>query len=110
MIKLLNGKLSINDKLIELKYPVIDAFESGGTVIALFDPDAYTEKFGQFPNLVALQTNGVQIWVAELPTTNTGDCYYKIASKMPLVVYSVCSEECEIEVATGRIKTRSFYK
>ena len=76
----------------------------------LFDPDAYTEKFGQFQNLIALKETGELIWKAELPTTTSGDRYYKIAKRLPLVAYSIYSYQCEIDPATGKIKARTFIK
>jgi len=106
-----NGKmLSVSGKSLELDYPVADAFELEGRIIVLFNPDAYKEKFGQFSNLIALRPTGERLWVAELPTTTTGDRYYKVASQTPLVVYSIYSQECEIDPATGRIKARHFFK
>jgi ABC-type transport system substrate-binding protein len=51
-----------------------------------------------------------RLWTAELPTTNTGDSYYRIVSYRPLVAYSICSYECEIDLDTGRILRRSFFK
>lgn len=110
MITFSGKTISIGGKSFEVEHPVADAFELEGRIIVLFNPDAYTEKFGQFPNLVALRPTGERLWTAELPTTRSGDRYYKVASRTPLVVYSVYSEECEIEPATGRIKARRFYK
>lgn len=100
----------IGGKRFELEHAVSDAFELEGKLIVLFNPDAYTETFGQFRNLVALGPTGEQVWKAELPTTTSGDRYYKIASRSPLVVYSIYSEQCELDIATGRIKTKRFVK
>jgi hypothetical protein len=102
--------ISVSGKSLEVEFPVSDAFELEGCVIVLFNPDAYTEKFGQFPNLVALRPTGERLWTAELPTTTSGDRYYKVSSRAPLVVYSIYWVECEIELSTGRIKARRFYK
>jgi len=110
MITFYGKTLSINGKSLELDYPVVDAFELEGRIIVLFNPDAYTERFGQFPNLIALGPTGERVWTAELPTTTSGDRYYKVSSRTPLVVYSIYSQECEIEPATGRIKVRRFFK
>jgi hypothetical protein len=110
MITFTGKTIIINDKLIELEYPIADAFELEHKIIVLFDSDARTEKFGQFPNLIALGLNGEKLWTAELPTTTSGDRYYKIASQIPLVVYSIYSEECEIDPSTGKIKRHTFFK
>lgn len=97
-------------KNTDLEYPILDAFGLKDKVIVLFHPDAYTEKFGQFPNLVAVTFDGERVWTAELPTHQSGDRYYKIASRSPLVVYSIYSFECEIDESTGKIKKGIFYK
>jgi len=102
--------LNIDGRSFNLEYPISEAFELNGRVIVLFNPDAYTEKFGQFQNLIALKETGELLWKAELPTTTSGDRYYKIVGRLPLVVYSIYSYECEIDPATGKIKARTFFK
>jgi hypothetical protein len=102
--------LHIDGRSFDLEYPIAEAFELDGRVIALFDPDAYTEKFGQFQNLIALKETGELLWKAELPTNDSGDRYYKIAERRPLVAYSIYSYNCEIDPATGKIKDRIFIK
>ena|SRR6266567_4830445 len=110
MITFSDKTVLISDRRVQLEHPIADAFELEGRVIVLFNPDAYTEKFGQFPNLVALRSDGQREWTAQLPTTTSGDRYYRIASRTPLVAYSIYSVECEIDPATGRIKARRFFK
>ncbi|HOX03244.1 MAG TPA: hypothetical protein P5555_13325 [Candidatus Paceibacterota bacterium] len=110
MIAFSGKTIRVSGASLELEYPVADAFELEDRIIVLFNPDACTKKFGQFPNLVALRPTGERLWTAELPTTTSGDRYYKVASRNPLVVYSIHSVECEIDIATGRIKARRFSK
>jgi len=110
MIAFSGKTLLIDGNPLELDYPVADAFELEGRIIVLFNPDAYTEKFGQFPNLIALRSTGERLWTAELPTTTSGDRYYKVTAQPPLVACSIYSQECEIEPATGLIKARRFFK
>ena len=110
MITSSGSSILIDGKLLELEYPVEDAFEWKGNIIVLFNPDAYTESFGQFSNLVAIRPMGERLWTAELPTTTNGDRYYKVVSRDPLIACSIYSEECEIDSATGRIKARRFFK
>jgi hypothetical protein len=102
--------ITVNGNNIKLDYPIQTAFLLGDKIIVLYDPDSYVPKFGQFQNLLAIDLNGKEIWKAELPTTMTGDCYYKIASKNPLKAYSFKSYECEIDLDTGRIKNKTFLK
>jgi hypothetical protein len=102
--------ITIGDRNIETEYPIHDAFLMRDKIIVLFHPDAYTEKFGQFKNLIALTLEGAKIWTAELPTNDSGDRYYQISSKLPLIADSVYSFECEIDESTGRIKKGIFFK
>lgn len=94
----------------QVEYRIKDVFRVGERIIALYDPDSYKEKFGQFPNLVAFDLNGRDLWTAELPTNESGDCYVEIVSKNPLVVNSWKSFSCEIDLETGKIKGKEFYK
>jgi hypothetical protein len=111
MIISVSGRtLHIDGQSFNLEFPISEAFELNGVVIVLFNPDAYTEKFGQFQNLIALKETGELLWKAELPTTTSGDRYYKIARRLPLVAYSIYSYECEIDPATGKIKAQTFLK
>lgn len=89
---------------------VLIAFELMGKVIVLFDPDEYIPKVGQFNNLIALDINGNKLWEAELPTTETGDCYFKILSNSPIKAKSFKSYNCEIDVDTGKIISKEFTK
>jgi len=111
MIISISGRtLHIDGRSFDLEYSIAEAFELPGRVIVLFDEAAYTEKFGQFQNLIALKETGELLWKAELPTTTSGDRYYKIAERHPLVAYSIYSYNCEIDPATGKIKARTFIK
>lgn len=68
---------------IIVDYPIAEAFRLKDRIIVLYDPDAYLEKFGQFKNLIGLALDGEIAWTAELPTTMSGDTYYRISSKKP---------------------------
>jgi outer membrane protein assembly factor BamB len=103
--------LRVGDKSFRLEHPVKDAFTLATLVIVLFNADSVTRKFGQFANLVAIDpSTGEQVWKAELPSSTTGDHYYKIASHDPLVAYSAQSFVCTIDASTGRIKDKAFVK
>ena len=73
-------------------------------------PDADPRRYGTFRNVVALDRGGRQVWVAETPTTSTGDCYYHIASAKPLIAYSTQSFDCTIDPTSGRITEQVFTK
>ncbi len=102
--------VTISGLTIQFNYIVMMAFEVMGKVIVLFDPDELIPKFGQFNNLIAIDMHGIKLWEAELPTSDTGDCYYKISSKSPLRAISYKSYICEIDLNSGRIISKSFTK
>lgn len=103
--------LTVGDRRFRLPYPVDEAFERLGVVIVLYAPDSLSQRFGQFANLVAIDpATGEQRWAAELPTTSSGDRYYSVSSRKPLVAYSVKSFVCTLDPATGRIIGREFVK
>jgi len=71
--------LKIGEKTWEVDYPIKQAFLLNDKVIVLFDPDAQLDKkFGQFPNLAAFNSDGEKLWTAELPTTQSKECYYQV--------------------------------
>jgi hypothetical protein len=110
MISFSGNVISLAGLQIKLEHDISDAREIDGRCVVLFDPDAYTSRFGQFPNLIALDSAGRRLWTAELPSTTSGDRYYKIVSERPLIVYSIYSEECELDLLTGSIKTKRSFR
>ena len=69
--------LWIAERAHELEHDIAAAVEMAGRVVVMFDPDAFTKSFGQFHNIVALSLTGDELWKAELPTTTSGDRYYR---------------------------------
>ena len=109
-IQILGSTVRIGTQEIQTGFPIRDAFVSGDRVIILYEPNSLEGKVGQFPNLQAFTFSGEEVWTAELPTSTTGECYYQIASKDPLVVYSYHSFECEINPSDGKIVRKHFLK
>ena len=95
---------------VDFAYPIRDAVDLENVIVVLLDPNANLGASGQFKNLLAFDRTGVRKWVAELPTRDSSDVYWKIHSATPLIVYSFSSHECEIDKMTGRIKHSEFYK
>jgi hypothetical protein len=102
--------LTIDGKSYDLEHRIVDAVECQGGVAVLFDPAAYTAKFGQFANLVGLSCEGAKLWTAELPSTTSGDRYYKLVRDDKLRAASVYSFICDIDPRTGRIIRKEFLK
>ena len=110
-VEFLGDTLIVDSRRRTMPNPIDDAFALGELIILLFAPDSIPGSFGQFPNLVAIDSaTGQQVWQAELPTSYTGDRYYKISSHDPLVAYSVKSFVCTIDPATGRVVDKEFVK
>jgi len=81
------------------------------SLIVLFDPDAWREAFGQFHNLRAYDFHARPLWEAELPTSSSGDCYWDIGREDSLLTArSWSSYDCIIDVRTGRLHDKQFYK
>ena len=100
----------IDGAVIPLQYDVMDAFQLKGMVVVLFDPDSFIPKFGQFKNLIAIDSIGNLLWEAQLPTSESGDCYYKLISKEPLKALSFKSYSCEINLSDGSVSSKDFTK
>ena len=92
-----------------LEYPILDARQVDGLTVVLFRPEAFRGG-GQFRNLVGLDGHGDECWKAELPTNMGMDAYVQIVSEAPLTVDSYCSYRCEIDVTTGKVTTKEFFK
>jgi hypothetical protein len=110
MISFTNKKLELNGVMLDMPYEIHDAFEYDDHVIVLFKPGASKDRSKSFPNLRSYDQQGREVWSAGLPTSEHMDRYYKISSREPLVVHSVCSYTCEIDPDTGKIIKRTFYK
>lgn len=108
-LKFSGRSIELANGILELDYPILDAFQLVDKIIVLFHPDA--KKYGgQFKNLVAMRPNGERIWEAELPTTMSSDAYYRFSSKNPIIADSLSSFSSTIDDSTGRIVRKEFYK
>lgn len=110
MIELLNKKLRVDGKIWELNYAVLDAFEHESDIIILFDSSGDALKIKNFKNLVCYSKNMKKKWIAELPTDKPADAYCGIISRIPLVLYSFCSYNAEINLSNGKIVKKTFTK
>ena len=104
------NSLTVGERFWRVEYPILQAFPLGEKIIVLYDPDAHLEKFGQFPNLVAFNPEGEKLWVAQLPTNESGDSYWRIYLKDGLMADSIYSFSCRIDEANGKIQSKVFYK
>ena len=107
----LGNTLNINGKLIILEFPIREAFEISDRVIVLLDPDSNLKRQDQFKNVIGFDAGGNQVWIADLPTLESTDVYYKAIVGNPLRLFSFCSfGECLVDPKTGRILSKPYYK
>lgn len=103
--------LSVNKKQIECSQNIKEAFVVDDVVVVLLDPDAKTDKKKKYKNLLAYNANARCVWVADLPNSRmANDAYWKVQSKVPLLVSTFSSYDCEIDLRSGKIKESVFYK
>lgn len=117
-----NGsKLQIDGKTVETPSPIREAFTVKWGVVVLMDqfanlkgPILDIREIRNVPkgtNLFCYSPEGIVLWKAELPTgDNAEDYYYRISSHLPLVVNSFSSYRCEIDLSTGKIIRKDFFK
>lgn len=115
------SKLRIDGTVVETPSPIREAFAVEWGVIVLMDqfadlkgPILDIREVRNAPkgtNLLCYTPDGSLLWKAELPTGDSvEDYYYQISSRSPLVVNSFSSYRCEIDVVTGKILRKEFYK
>ena len=111
-------KLVIDGESLMTEFPIQSAVELGQRVIVLLDPDSYLgdptygkdRRRGGNPvrNLRAYSRSAELLWEADFP--EPADYYYRLVSSDPLLALSFSSYECEIDLDTGKIVSRRFFK
>tara|TARA_B100001094_G_scaffold333065_1_gene408267 strand:+ start:407 stop:745 length:339 start_codon:yes stop_codon:yes gene_type:complete len=105
-----NKEIKLDDKTHQFDHRIEDGYVIDDLIIILLSPDDHKVRFGQFQNLLALNFDGNILWHAELSTNRPGDCYREIYSITPLQALSFCSFHCHIDIKTGKITKKIFYK
>ena len=111
-------KIQINEKIlkvldseIKFDYPIEKAELFKDKIIILLDSDSNLRAWGQFPNLYGVDFKGKILWLAELPTTDTGDSYHSFSlTDKGIKAYAASSYECIIDPLTGKIMEKIFTK
>ena len=109
-VSFVERELTIDGNTHILAFSIDEAFALGDRVIVLFDPNGSPELGERMSNLIAVTGDGSTVWEAKLPTNFSGDRYYRIASRDPLVAYSNRSFDCTIDSNSGQIISKTFYK
>jgi hypothetical protein len=111
MISYQKNKLEINGQFFVLDYPIKKVLQIKDFVVVLLDPDSYTLKFGQFPNLRCYDAGGSFRWTAELPTNYSGEHYYDIyIENEKIMANSFSFSNCEIDISSGNILNLLYNK
>ena len=103
------NRITTNSGSFKVKSEIIDAYIFHQKVVILMDPDVGSRKWGQSHNLIFCDFQGNQLGFAKFPTSKS-DYYYKIISRNPLKALTLSSYECEIDIDTGDILKKDFYK
>ncbi|MCB1257164.1 MAG: hypothetical protein KDB26_08675 [Microthrixaceae bacterium] len=108
----MGNKVIVAGKSIALRYPVDQAIRHGDYLIVRYAVTAHLGRPGTFQNLEAVRLDGTVKWTAELPTNETGDCYYEVEvdSARALVARSFKSYVCKIDWESGKILESEFVK
>lgn len=109
-VSFVERELTIDGDKHILEFPIEEAFALGDRVIVLFDPNSSLEFGERMSNLIAVAGDGNTVWEAELPTNFSGDRYYQIASRDPLVADANRSFSCTIDSSSGQIISKTFFK
>lgn len=109
---LMGDRVIVGSDSVPLRHPADQAIRHGDRLVVRY---AVTEHLGQpgtFPNLEAVHLDGTVAWTAELPTNETGDCYYdaEVDDEGHLIARSFKSYVCRIDWDSGRILEREFVK
>lgn len=117
-ITFFDKELVIDGSVYLMPWKILDLVERGEKIFVLFDPDEYLldpnykklrrQGFPAIRNLIAIDRVGNKLWEAEFP--EKADYYYKIVSSKPLKANSFSSYRCEIDINTGQIVKKEFYK
>jgi hypothetical protein len=105
-----DGQLFIDGECVQTRFPVLLAVALSDVVVVVLDPDANLGGSGTFANLIAYDSAGSQRWIAQTPTTNTGDCFLSIESVEPLTALSWSGFLCTVDPLTGTLIDRQFVK
>jgi hypothetical protein len=95
---------------IRTPYPVSDAREISGVVIALFDYMAFPPGVPAQNVFAYSAATGEQLWRADGIGLADMDAYTTIVSEEPLVVGNFSGFDCQLDIGTGKVVRKAFRK
>jgi hypothetical protein len=116
-----SGKsLEVDGRTLETRWAVQQAYAIGNKIIVLLDVFSTVDglprdihemrKSPRERNLQCFCENGQLLWEAEFPEDDGADYYYSVTPSTPLIASSFSSYRCEIDLNTGKVLRREFYK
>jgi len=117
MLKFNGKKLFTKEGELLLPYSILEAIEIDNVIIVIYDYMEFSNKKAA-KNLVGLNTEGEQLWVARNPTGYPGDstdaytgfCEGHKVSKGSIGVCNYTGIFCEIGVSNGVIRNKVITK
>jgi len=107
--------LRIEGKDIELPYCILDATMIEGSILVIYDYMEFN-KNNAASNLVRIDSEGNQIWVAENPTGQQTDAYTNFNREVKaqeinsLVANNFSGYYCSINLTDGKLLNAQFTK
>ena len=99
----------VRGRVWTVPYPISQALLLGERVLVIYDYMAGPSHC-QFRNLEAYSPNGVRLWTAEHPTSESADAYVRIVSESPLVAANFAGFACTLDPETGKLLESRFTK
>ena len=109
MIGIRGKQLQLDETILDLPHPILDARQLGDRIVVIFDYMDFP-KWRQARNLRAFDRQGRELWIAEHPTNETADCYVNFMRDDPLTVGNFVGYRCVIDKATGKLVESEFTK
>lgn len=108
-ISFLGNEISVQGHKWRVPYVIAQAVLAGNRVLVLY---GYMTgiRDRQFQNFEAFTPDGVRLWIAEHPTSETADAYVRITSVTPLQASNFVGYDCTLDETNGKILEKKFTK
>ena len=114
MINFEGKEIIMDEKVVSLPHSILDAEESGENVFVVYDYMEYP-KGTPANNLVCLDKNGNELWIAKNPTNQSNDGYTNFSrtttSKSGFIaVNNFAGYLCQVNINNGELGNVLFTK
>ena len=101
--------INVNGQIWDFEKSILDSAIIGDKVVVIFDYMEYP-KNKHVRNFVAFDLYKNELWVGEHPTNEIIDAYTSITNTNPLQANNFASYSCTINIETGELLNKVFYK